>query len=221
MLGRVFESDCPTGDFDGSAERFAHFEVIYFYDRAVDAERQFVTHISETLDLVPHVFHIVKDRIIRADGKPLRFQKIERFGVRRKRFALCRLQIENDYVKSACRSNRGIELSERTRRRISRICKKLFSVFFAFSVQTFKSFFRHINFAANDEFRQFFVERKGNGAHGSQIRRHVFARCSVPSCSAEFKNAVDICQTDRKPVYLQFDVITGIRKFFFDSAVKI
>ena len=76
--------------------------------------------------------------------------------------AFDRLKIENDNIESALCRNGRIELPERSCRGVTGICEKLFAVFFTFCVQSFKSFFRHIDLSADDQLRKLFVENERN-----------------------------------------------------------
>ena len=61
------------------------------------------------------------------------------------------LKVEYEYIKSALCRDLRIELAERARRGISRICEYLFTVFLVFGVDPEKRRPRHVYFAAHAE----------------------------------------------------------------------
>ena len=125
--------------------------------------------------------------------------------------ALGQLQIEDQNVQPALCSDAGIELAQRSRRRVARVCKKGLSEFLLLGVECFKADTRHKDLAAHDQTGGRMLQRHGNGADGLEIFRHILADQSVAARRAADKLSIDVFQRNGKAIDLRFDRIFRVR----------
>lgn len=209
-LGRVFEGCGPAREFGRAAETGTARKAVELHDSPVDIIRQVITRFAESRDQLLCFFHIAAERI----GNDLEFQIsqiVQRFAVRPELRALCQLQIEDQNVQPALGRDAGIELAQRTRRRVARVCKKGLSEFLLLGVECFKTDTRHKDLAAHDQTGRRMLQRHGNGADGLEIFRHILADQSVAARRAADKLSIDVFQRNGKAIDLRFDRIFRVR----------
>ena len=217
LFGWEFVRDRPLRRVRSLAEFFAILEKVRFDDDAVDVVGKVVAHRAEFLDPFRDFFGRFQFLTLFYDRKTEVFKPIQRFGVRTAYASVtvrvARLEIKDENGKSARRRDFGVELTERSCRRVTRICEKLFAVRLFRGVETFKDRSWHINFAANghvDRLAQFHRDIE----YGFEVLSDVLADNSVAARCAFYENAFFVGQRHRKTVYFRLDRVFSVSERF-------
>lgn len=147
-------------------------------------------------------------------------EKFQRFCVCLKGAAFRQLYIENHQIQPAFRSDFGVELPQRTGRRIARVCKECLSPRLPRLVERMKNSFRHKDLSAHNETVRRILQLKRNGADGPQVFCDIFTCHTIAACGTTDKNTVHIFQGHRETVYLGLHGIACMFTAFTQLFVK-
>ena len=145
------------------------------------------------------VFHIWYD------GKAHGFHRVKRLSMARVYIVGAVLHIEADYIQFSRRRYLWVELTYRTGRGVTGICKELFAVYLALGVELVKYSAGHIYLAADDQALGgvFYPERER--ADGTEIFGDVLSDNAVAARRTADEYAVLILKRHRQPVDLRLD----------------
>ena len=219
-LGRVFEGCCPAREFGRAAETGAARKAVELHNGPVDIIRQVIARFAKLGDQLLRFVHIAAERI----GNDLEFQIsqiVQRLAVGLKFRALCQLQIENQNVQPALCSDTGVELAQRTRRRVARVGKERLSELFLLGVERLEAGAGHKDLAAHDQTGGRVLQRHGDGADGLEIFRYILADQAVAARCAADELSVDIFQRDGETVDLRLDGVFRVRLILAHVRVKV
>ena len=112
------------------------------------------------------------------------------------------LKIEYEHIEPPLGCYLRIKLAQRTRRRVARIRHKRFALRLALRVYSLKNGARHIDLAADSDVERL-GKRHGDRKYRPYVLRYVLADIPVAARRTAHKNAVLVCERDRKSVYLR------------------
>ena len=154
LLRRIFVCDRPTWYFGCRPQNLTVCNRIDLYDRTINIIRQVSSVLTNLADGIPDLICSMTDPIIINNRNPLLFQIFIPFHMGFELPSTDFLHIKNKHRQIALFCNAAVQLTQRTCRTVSRICKCLFPKHLLCFVYFFKIRILHIDFSTDFNIRQ-------------------------------------------------------------------
>ena len=206
FLGRVLVGNRPARRLCRCSKLRTLCKIIDLDNGAVDVIGQVSAPCTDLRDCVPDLVRRMTDTIIGNNLDPLRTHEVVCLCMRGERMPLCTLHIEYEHRESALARHASVQLTQRPRRAVARVGKRLQSEKFLPFVDLGKCRALHIDLAAHFKIRNRFMQLLDNIADCTRIHRDILALYrSVATRDGTRKRTVFIAECERESVNLFLD----------------